>query len=299
MKSKTFNFSTIVSILFIVGIMIFCSCDKNESTPVPTHNSEIISNLDNLCIEIQDLTDYQIKNNGAGIRAKWWKYLITAAADACGALVPGGSIGTGISASSLTWTILKDDNNTSKQNNETANHSSIHSIVNQKYTLPKESAGFIHNKTIERAYNNNGGEDFFNLSEEKQVEILNMYMLEISKEYNIEFDSIQLSIANVLKISKSVADLITPNMTVEEYTLALKTISPDVAYHRCIDILSSVIEGLANSSANEDVYINNILNAIQSSELDKNSKERISNAVSIAFASSMLWNINALRSDAL
>lgn len=65
-------------------------------------------------------------------------------------------------------------------------------------------------------------------------------------------------------------------------------------FHYGVDIIASVVSGLERSSSGEEEYIEAMTNAITNSNIKASLKNDLLDAVSIAYASSILWNTNSL-----
>ena len=107
--------------LFIAAaICVFVSsCAKNDSASIEIKNEPSSNPYAELSAQIESLNqDYLVPET----RAKWWKFLITAVADA-GVGLATGNVGYAISASSLTWTVLKDVNGKSDSSSSSTSSS--------------------------------------------------------------------------------------------------------------------------------------------------------------------------------
>lgn len=91
--------------LFFVLITTLSSCTKDVQNTEITVPEDIA--VKSLKADLTSLNETMFGKSTVITKAKWWKILVTALVDAGSGLLTG-NISIGISASSLTWTILKD-----------------------------------------------------------------------------------------------------------------------------------------------------------------------------------------------
>ena len=196
--------------LFIAAaICVFVSsCAKNDSASIEIKNEPSSNPYAELSAQIESLNqDYLVPET----RAKWWKFLITAVADA-GVGLATGNVGYAISASSLTWTVLKDVNG--KSDSSSSSTSSSTSPATGEFIKPsiKEvetslvyldvcdgsvNDGEIHNTVINNIYNRYG-EEMFELESE---ELLTLVATEVAYLTNSTSSSV------IADIDKAVSDM--------------------------------------------------------------------------------------------
>ena len=147
-----------IILITICGILALCSCSKNSNE---IKMNDEMKELKSLETEIIALNSQLQTEATIDTKAKWWRYLLTGAADLLGGLIPGGGVATGISASTLMWTITKSE--TAVEKTATFESSSINKPeIALTYV---DLDGEIHNNVITNILAKKG-EGFFKMSED-------------------------------------------------------------------------------------------------------------------------------------
>lgn len=291
--------------LFIAAaICVFVSsCAKNDSASIEIKNEPSSNPYAELSTQIESLNqDYLIPET----RAKWWKFLITAVADA-GVGLATGNVGYAISASSLTWTVLKDVNG--KSDSSSSSTSSSTSPATGEFIKPsiKEvetslvyldvcdgsvNDGEIHNTVINNIYNRYG-EEMFELESE---ELLTLVATEVAYLTNSTSSSV------IADIDKAVSDMSVytsaylRSNSVNDYITELKIIHPNKSEE--LDVLKVSLEGFQYIDPETDngQYAKSVVTLIEDSNINPDSKNALISGVSVANASVRLWNEDAINS---
>ena len=306
--------------LFIAAaICVFVSsCAKNDSASIEIKNEPSSNPYAELSAQIESLNqDYLVPET----RAKWWKFLITAVADA-GVGLATGNVGYAISASSLTWTVLKDvngksDSSSSSTSSSSTSSSSTSSSSTSSSTSPatgefikpsiKEvetslvyldvcdgsvNDGEIHNTVINNIYNRYG-EEMFELESE---ELLTLVATEVAYLTNSTSSSV------IADIDKAVSDMSVytsaylRSNSVNDYITELKIIHPNKSEE--LDVLKVSLEGFQYIDPETDngQYAKSVVTLIEDSNINPDSKNALISGVSVANASVRLWNEDAINS---
>lgn len=294
MKQKVLAYAT----LALVCGLYACSKPVSSETPELDENAQS-NDLTTLVSQVKEITHQQIILNGSQTRAPWWKWLIFGAADAGGYLLSRGSVSVAISASTLAWTVMKEEVTKEKKDDSDEQISSGSAHQYEAYVSPLQEAteseapidygvaGNIHNEVIAKTYKDEG-RTFFDYSPERQNRIL------YEETINYTGEVPQETVEESLQMASKISSLIKIDMTSEQYVDKLKTLSKDPNITMGFDIIQSVITGLERSHRGTKSYLDRVNYAIETSHIDKKLKETIQGSVSVAYASSKLWKSEAL-----
>jgi len=275
------------NLFYIVALcaVLTTSCTNKEShniTPIKEQDTDIVDLKNDLLALNNEMFGEQIET-----KAKWWKYLLTAIADAGVGLITG-NIGYAISASSLTWTVFKNSV-------ETSEGAENHSINDDKIALAyleiadeeeELNDGTIHNKVIINLYNKYG-EELFNKSEEVLIQ-------NIAKEVAILTGCSAEEIFPDIHSAKSEMAIYTnayiESKSIDEYINHLIEYKPEKSEE--LEILKIALEGFQFVDAETDngEYASRVTEIIYESNISPEMKEDLRSGVSVANASIRLWN---------
>lgn len=270
--------------VLIVCAFILSSCSSDEKINVvdeqtKTAFDDVKANVMALNVE----TFGQIRKPET--RARWWKWLVTIAVDA-GAGFGTGNAAVGISASTLTWTMLKSEN-VKNQSIHPAEVSMEHIALEKlNYITSDIDMGYVHNKVLVTMYEKYG-ESMFSFSNETLVSLVNKEVAALTGQ---ELSSLELQPSYVLSETKKYIDAFDPNGTIEEYFSNIKRFVPLVR-HAELDVLEVVMDGLLQVDIDTDngKYASNVITIVNNSNLTITQKNNIINGVSIGNASRRLW----------
>lgn len=274
--------------LFSCLIITLSSCTKDaQNTEMPVLEDVAVESLK---ADLTSLNETMFGESFIVTKAKWWKFLVTALVDA-GAGLLTSNVSIGISASSLTWTILKDVCAV-KQNETSFNPSSIAltelKLGNDGETLLSD--GEIHNIVLMNL-NEKYGEDMFELPEETLIR-------EVANEVaELKGCSLEEAIADIDEASSQIkifTDAYINSSSIEEYTTTLKKYYPQNATE--IDVLEITFEGFQQVDVDTDngEYAREVTRIIDESAIPTTMKNDLKLGVSIANASTRLWNKDAI-----
>lgn len=274
--------------MFSVLIIALSSCTKDvQITEIPVVEDAAVENLK---ADLTSLNETMFGESTVVTKAKWWKFLVTALVDAGSGLLTG-NISIGISASSLTWTVLKDVGVVKK--NETSFNPSSVSLTELKLEDDNEtilSDGEIHNIVLLNL-NERYGEDMFKLPKE-------ILIREVANEVaSLKGCTSEEAIADIDEASAQVkifTDAYINSSSIEEYTATLKRYYPQKAAE--IDVLEITFEGFQQVDVETDngEYAREVTKIIDESAIPTTMKAELKSGVSLANASTRLWNQDAI-----
>lgn len=269
-------------ILSFAVLCVFTSCNKEYAAQVPVSENERV--FKDLRQEMVDLNQEKF-GDAIDTKAKWWQYLITAVADA-GVGFLSGNVGFAISASSLTWTILKDSS--AAEDKEIDKSLNSKQIAMSHLLLPDSDIndGVLHNEVIMNLYEKYG-EGLFDLSEKTLLEEVVAELSDITGE---DPETIIPNIDEAVAELNEYTEIYSSSSTVSEYISSLKQVHPEKSLD--LDILEIVFEGFQYIDVTTDngQYAYELAELIDDSDLPEDVKEDLKSGVSIANASRRLWN---------
>lgn len=271
-----------------IAVLLFTTCDRRvvENDGISVECMEL-NDFELLYSDIKQLTNDHITNNGVQTRGIFGKILACVLADGFGFWV--GGLDAAIKTSTLAYAIASADFSLHACSNSRTLADAIIPEREQGIIIDKNSAGYIHNLTIENVYIENGKNLFFKLSEKEQLKLLHEKSKEIQASLNyVSYN--EKSEDEIYSIAKTISQELNPILTTSEYATKLKSIYNSEESKVIIDIVSTIISGLESSSDDREVYIKKIEEAIKSSSLSKEDKLRLNDVVSVTYASSALWN---------
>lgn len=285
-QTKNTKNSNVMKNLFVIlsfaVLCVFTSCNKEYAAQVPVSENERV--FKDLRQEMVDLNQEKF-GDAIDTKAKWWQYLITAVADA-GVGFLSGNVGFAISASSLTWTILKDSS--AAEDKEIDKSLNSKQIAMSHLLLPDSDIndGVLHNEVIMNLYDKYG-EGLFDLSEKTLLEEVVAELSDITGE---DPETIIPNIDEAVAELNEYTEIYSSSSTVSEYISSLKQVHPEKSLD--LDILEIVFEGFQYIDVTTDngQYAYELAELIDDSDLPEDVKEDLKSGVSIANASRRLWN---------
>ncbi|GAA3002444.1 hypothetical protein [Prevotella corporis] len=285
---------------FIFIVAFICSSCSNEleekSNLAENDSKELILLKENLSNFNKDYSLLNFDNGLRYNRAKkysWFKrVLLTAVADV-GAYLADGKVSDAVTASTLTWNILKERNaEIEKANKDVEADKQASACVFKDspsvYLEKRETIGDIHNflsvKLIQEF-----GDTISEVPSEKLIKSIYKDIKDFNLAVNEDID-IQNSIKNIDKILNA----FNPDLSVSENFNNLKNITTDRVTKEMFDVCSIVVEGLENIPDTDTTYIKKVNATIEDSNLSDEIKENLLKSVSIANSSALLWNTDAL-----
>ena len=277
-----------IVIFMLFGLIAFCSCTKNNVVETPSEN---INELDALKLELLELNSTLPPSKDVITKAPWWKYLLVGVADAVGGFIPGGSVSTAISASSLAWTILKEE----KKSSESSTGSSTSTPAGNPSLNPIESAlvnvggdGEVHNKVIVNIFEKYG-EEMFSLPEN---ELNNEISKEVSLQTGEPLEVVKITPQQSVTIH-NVVDAYVTSATVDEF---MCKVSPTLANPELSEVVEVILSGYerVDISTDNGTYEAAVNKTIEKSKISTTSKDCLKSVSSVANASTRLWNVNSL-----
>ncbi|MDE6147501.1 MAG: hypothetical protein K2G18_05525 [Bacteroidales bacterium] len=278
---------------FLATFLVSCS-NKETAVTVPTvdvpQSTEVIALKNDLLALNNEMFGQQIDT-----KARWWKYLLTAIADAGVGLITG-NVGFAISASSLTWTVFKDVSKTSDNNIESDPVKSVNDPVFATSYLDidddcplEDNDGMIHNQVILNLYEIYG-EDLFDLPEETLLQIV---AEEVAAITGCTVEEVVPDIASATADMKVYTDAYLESSSIDEYIEHLKTANPEKS--DALDILKITLEGFqfVDATVDNGEYATRVIEIIDNSNVEEAMKDDLKSSVSIANASARLWNTDA------
>jgi hypothetical protein len=265
------------------------SCSKNEDKVLTPEEKEIA--VETLKGDLSQL-NLQMFGNEPQTRGNWWRYLLTAAADAGVTIASCGNWGWGISASILVWTVTKRESNANT--NSTQSQSLLSADISMSYLVDEswsfdisDEAGYYHNKVINNLYQEYG-ESLFDLP---AVELVRLVNAEVALESKGLFVVPESELNQMVADLQMLTDMYVNAIDLDAYINSLKTYNPSKSEE--LDVLKVSLEGFQylNPEADNGQYISRVMNIIDNSSVDATFKGEIKAGISVANASTRLWNI--------
>lgn len=279
----------IFALAFVAMLFISCSNkETNNAIPVDvTQNTEIAALKNDLLALNNEMFGQQIET-----RAKWWKFLLTAIADA-GVGLTTGNVGFAISASSLTWTVLKDVH---RKVESKADNDPVKSVNDSTFAMSyleiddEDNDGIIHNQVILKLYEKYG-EELFALPEETLLQIV---AEEVAAITGCLAEEVIPDITAAKSEMKVYTDAYIESRSVDEYIEYLKIANPEKS--DALDVLKITLDGFQfiDTTVDNGDYASRVIDVIDNSDVEATMKEDLKSSVSIANASTRLWNTDAI-----
>lgn len=279
----------IFALAFVAMLFISCS-NKETNNAIPadvTENTEIAALKNDLLALNNEMFGQQIET-----RAKWWKFLLTAIADA-GVGLTTGNVGFAISASSLTWTVLKDVH---RKVESKADNDPVKSVNDSTFAMSyleiddEDNDGIIHNQVILNLYEKYG-EELFALPEETLLQIV---AEEVAAITGCLAEEVIPDITAAKSDMKVYTDAYIESRSIDEYIEYLKIANPEKS--DALDVLKITLDGFQfiDTTVDNGDYASRVIDVIDNSDVEATMKEDLKSSVSIANASTRLWNTDAI-----
>ena len=275
---------------FATLTIILASCSKSgENREKPLQEAEFSA----LKEQLLTLNSALPQNETVVTRAKWWKYVLVAAADAGGFFLAGGSGATavtaGCSVSTLVWNFFKDNKKAEAKTKAETNliDGIIPSLTPSEIALSYvEGAGLTHNKVILDLYEDYG-ESMFEYDDNTMIALVEE---KVALETNCSIKDASLGLAARRNyVDKTVSAYISA-ATIDEFIDNLELAAPKRA--ALLEIVNIILDGFDSIDAIEDngSYNSSVQKIISESGLEDGDKEMLCSTASVANASARLWN---------
>ncbi len=280
-----------------ISAMFFISCSNKETNVIAVDEPqapEVVALKNDLKALNNELFGEQVVTKA---RPKWWHYLLTAIADAGVGLLTG-NVGYAISASSLTWTVVKDlsvQKIETKSDDETfcSVRDSVFAMSHLDIDGNDNNDGVLHNQVVLNLYERYG-EELFKLPEEV---LLQAVADEVALLTGCEANEVIPNVAEAKIEMKVYTDAYIESANVDEYIGRLKAVNPEKA--DALDVLKITLEGFqfVDIKTDDGRYAEKVLDVIDNSDVSPEMKADLSSGVAIANASTRLWNQDELLSE--
>ncbi|MBR1698658.1 MAG: hypothetical protein IJ714_02605 [Bacteroidales bacterium] len=276
-------------ILFMSFMTILVSCKKNSDKALETDSQSEFTILKEQLVALNATLP---KNDEVVTKAKWWKYLLVAAADAGGFFLGGGvSAGAGAvsaacSVSTLVWGLIKEER---KQETKTViGDVPVLNFNDSDIALTcVEGAGLVHNRVILDLYEEKGEELF--IYDEKTL--LPLVAEKVAIETNCTLDEATLSVQEQRNIVNKTVEAYFNASTIEGFidNLELETLERAALS----DIVNVILTGFESIDAIADngSYSLAVQSIISESGISNDAKQILNSTTSVANASARLWKV--------
>lgn len=207
-----------------ISAMFFISCSNKETNVIAVDEPqapEVVALKNDLKALNNELFGEQVVTKA---RPKWWQVLLTAIADAGVGLLTG-NVGYAISASSLTWTVVKDlsvQKIETKSDDETfcSVRDSVFAMSHLDIDGNDNNDGVLHNQVILKLYERYG-EELFKMPEEV---LLQAVADEVALLTGCEANEVIPNVAEAKVEMKVYTDAYIESANVDEYIGRLKAV---------------------------------------------------------------------------
>ena len=209
----------------------------------------------------------------------WLRWLIFGSADVAGFVL--GDIAGATGASTLAW-------NTTKQEKDLTGTGLAPIKTNPDNIVDSATVGYLHNKYAKALFDN-----YSDALDTMSVSSLTNAVCKViseDKSYGKVVDENELK--NVLS---GINANFNPNASISENINKFKTLTVDNQQKLTLDLCSSVLDGLQYVDDSDTTYIAKVNKVIEQSQVKPSLKKEISESVSVANASALLWNGDALK----
>lgn len=272
MKKVVFYFVS----LLLVFASVSCSSETESVVAEKSEsNQEAVSLLKEDIAAINNAYLPQQSSKGVRRMPKWLRWIISAAADAGGTLL-SGDLSTGISASTLIWNVTKEEKSVATDKN--------FKTENIGYIEPN-SLGDMHNRITRELYEKYGDKvDTMSIQTivERVAEVSHKSISSTEKE-------------KMIRMLTVVKDNFDTNSSISENINRLKTLADTQDKKDALEISGMVLDGLQYVEDADTTYIKRIDRTITDSNINPNLKRMVKDGVSVANASALLWNGDAVR----
>ncbi len=268
---------------FLSGILAIAVClvgCNNASEELKTLNKNEVAAIDGVKSEITALNVNYMNNLHPQTRLpKWLRWVILGAADTAGAIF--GGFGGACSASSLAWTIMKDELASKRDTVQTMPKSAFK--PNNLRNLEVGSMGYVHNIVITNMFINN--EDIYLKSNE---DIMNLVFVELESQTGVAISDSQK--VDIISKTNRIVGAFDVNKSLDEYYNELMKQTRDFNQKKALEVCGMILDGLQYVDDNDTTYITKVRTIINNSNMNPELKTIILDGVSVADASVKLWN---------
>lgn len=275
--------SNVIAMLLISAIL--CSCNSEQLCNEHSVQDDAIA-IENVKSDLMQLNDsYLPLSSNQKRMPKWLRWLIFGAADTAGAIF--GGVGGACSASTLAWTVTKQEMSNTQNGTSSTAHIATPLKSNYLQGITPGSAGYIHNAVISSAFNMNN-----NICELRDEEIFSVVFCALEKETGNTLSNTEKS--RIIDCTNTIINSFDVNKSVSEYIddLILQTTNQQKKY--ALDVCKTVLDGLQYIDDTDTTYVKSVTETISNSNLSKELKKSIMDGISIADASAKLWNTSEI-----
>ncbi len=279
--------SIVCSVLFIA---LLASCNKSGVKEVEMSQESEYSTLKEQLVSLN--ANLPNNNEYVATKAKWWRYLLVAAADAGGFFLGGGvsagagSVTAGCAVSTLVWNLVKEEKKAETKaviGNEIASDFNDRSIA----LSCVDGAGLVHNRVILDLYEDNG-EELFGYSVETLIPLV---AEKVAIETNCSFNEITLSRQEQYDIVNRTVTAYTSSSTIDEFIYNLGLAAPErIALLEIVEIILTGFDSI-NAVSDNGNYCLEVQTIIADSGISDEAKQILISTTSVANASARLWKV--------
>lgn len=253
------------------------SCSSEMQNQASNVSSKDEIGLSKLKEQIVDINNSYTKKNTR--MPHWLRWLIFGAADVAGFVL--GDVGGATGASTLAW-------NTTKQEKDLTGTGLAPTKPNSDVYIDSTTVGYLHNKYAKALF-----ADYGDALDTMSVSSLSNAVCKI-----ISKDSSYRKTVDVNKLKDVLSGInadFNPNGSISENINRFKSRAVDEQQKSILDLCSSVLDGLQYLDDSDTTYIAKVNKAIEQSNVNPSLKKEINESVSVANASALLWNGDALK----
>lgn len=277
-----------IPIIFsVMLITLLASCNNSGENKVElSQESEFTALKEQLVM----LNTNWPNNEYVASKAKWWKYILVAAADAGGFFLGGGAsagagaVTAGCAVSTLVWNLVKEEK---KVETKAIMGDGVTSYFNDPSIALScvDGAGLVHNRVILDLYEENG-EELFSYSRESLMPIV---AEKVAIETNCTLEEAILSPQEQCDIVDRAVNAYTTSSTVDEFINNLKLAVPErVALLEIVNVILSGFDSIDAVSDNGN-YCTAVRSIISDSGISDDAKQILNSTTSVINASARLW----------
>jgi len=268
-------------IIYTLSVVFCCSsfsCSSETQDSVSNNSSKDEIELSKLKGQIVNINSSYTKKEGTRM-PKWLRWLIFGSADVAGFVL--GDVAGATGASTLAWTATKEEK-------QLINSDIVAIKMHPDIIVDSATVGYLHNKFSKELFDNYG-----NALDTMSVSSLTNAVCKIvsrDKSYGKVVDENELK-----KVLSGINENFNPNASISENINKFKSLTVNNQQKSTLDLCSSVLDGLQNVDDSDTTYIAKVNKAIEQSQINPSLKKNITESVSVANASALLWNGDALK----
>lgn len=276
-----------LSCILLVALITFVSCNKVDNAKKYSQESDFTA----LKEQLIELNNTLPKNESITTKAKWWKYLLVAAADAGGFFLGGGAsagagaVTAGCAVSTLVWNLVKEEKKAETKANIAGQPTSFYDSEIALSCV--DGAGLIHNKVILDLYEDHG-EALFAYNEDS---LLPLVAEKVSLETECTIGEASLTIQEQQNVVNKTVNAYATSSTIDEFINNLELSAPERA--ALLEIVNVILNGFDSIDAVADngIYCASVQNIISESTVSEEAKQILTSTTSVANASARLWKV--------